>query len=85
MGAGTQVELGEKALTVLTAALALPLADRERLVSRLIETLQESSEPEFTDEQLDVVGRRREEMASGKVAGIPLDEALRMAKERRKP
>jgi putative addiction module component (TIGR02574 family) len=80
MGASTQVQLGEEASAILTAALALPLYDRERLVSRLIETLNESNEPELSDEQVNVLRRRSEEMRSGKVAGILADEAMQMAK-----
>ena len=54
--------------------LRLPAADRARLAERLIASLDEDSEVEAA--WLVEVRRRDEELQSGAVQGIPIEDAL---------
>lgn len=56
------------------SALQLPVEERLRLARRLVESIgEEPDESAAFEEGL----KRLEDLASGKVAGIPLDEFLR--------
>tara|TARA_B100000508_G_scaffold82665_1_gene64230 strand:- start:543 stop:764 length:222 start_codon:yes stop_codon:yes gene_type:complete len=60
--------------------LKLPLAERARLAERLIASLDEDAEIEAA--WIAEVQRRDEEMVSGAVQGIPLEDALRTVRSR---
>ena len=60
--------------------LKLPLAERARLAERLIASLDEDAEIEAA--WIAEVRRRDEEMVSGAVEGIPLEDALRTVRSR---
>ena len=60
--------------------LKLPLAERARLAERLIASLDEDAEIEAA--WIAEVRRRDEEMVSGAVAGIPLEDALSTVRSR---
>jgi putative addiction module component (TIGR02574 family) len=55
--------------------LKLPLAERARLAERLIASLDEDAEVEAA--WIAEVRKRDEELVSGAVEGIPLEDALR--------
>jgi putative addiction module component (TIGR02574 family) len=60
--------------------LKLPLAERARLAERLIASLDEDAEIEAA--WIAEVRRRDEEMVSGAVEGIPLEDALSTVRSR---
>ncbi len=60
--------------------LKLPLAERARLAERLIASLDEDAEIEAA--WIAEVQRRDEEMVSGAVEGIPLEDALSTVRSR---
>jgi putative addiction module component (TIGR02574 family) len=62
-----------------TEAMRLRPAQRAKLVSALIQTLDRYEEEPITMEQLD---RRSEELRSGRVKGVPAEEMLASARRR---
>jgi putative addiction module component (TIGR02574 family) len=60
--------------------MKLPIADRARLAERLIASLDEDAEVEAT--WIAEVRRRDDELRSGAVAGIPLEDALMTIRSR---
>jgi len=60
--------------------MGLPLEERARLARRLVASLDEDSEHETV--WLAEVRRRDEELASGAVEAVPLEEALRSIRAR---
>ncbi|MEX2375527.1 MAG: addiction module protein [Dehalococcoidia bacterium] len=60
--------------------LKLPLAERARLAERLIASLDEEGEIEAA--WIAEVQRRDEEMVTGAVEGIPLEDALSTVRSR---
>lgn len=60
-------------------ALRLRPAQRAKLVSALIQTLDKHEEKPITVEELD---RRAEELSSGRVKGVPAEEMLASARRR---
>ena len=60
--------------------LKLPMADRARLAERLIASLDEDAEVEAA--WLAEVLRRDEELQSGAVQGIPVEDALKSIRAR---
>lgn len=60
--------------------LKLPLAERARLAERLIASLDEDAEIEAA--WIAEVQRRDEELVSGAVEGIPLEDALSTVRSR---
>ena len=69
-------------LDQLTAdAMKLPLRDRVQLAQRLVETLDDEVEPNTEALWFAGAERRLEELRSGKVQGIPAEEAFRTARE----
>jgi len=59
------------------SALLLPIEDRLRVARLLVESVSDS---EVEQASIDEGVRRLEEMVTGKVVGIPLDEFLRQLK-----
>jgi putative addiction module component (TIGR02574 family) len=60
--------------------MKLPIADRARLAERLIASLDEDAEVEAT--WIAEVRRRDDELRSGAVEGIPLEDALMTIRSR---
>lgn len=65
------------------AALALDLTDRARLASDLLSSLDDLSEGEIEQLWLEEAARRHDEVVSGAVETVPLDEALARARAAR--
>ncbi len=57
--------------------LGLPASSRALLAEQLLASLDEAQTPEVSRKWLDLAKRRAEEMASGKVQGIPAEEVFR--------
>ena len=64
--------------------LGLPAKSRARLAEQLISSLEEDEVPDVDDVAIETAERRAEELAEGKVQGIPSDEVMRRARERLK-
>lgn len=60
---------------LIAEACSLPLEQRAQVVERLLQSLS-ASNPEIDRAWLDLARRRQEEMASGKVSGIPGEEVF---------
>ena len=60
----------------------LPRESREELVAFLLETLEDGFHPSVEKEWLEELDRREEEMASGKVVGVPFEEMMRKLEEK---
>ncbi len=69
MASGDPTELIEQ-------AMALPPAARLALADRLIDSVEESSDPEWKTAWAAELARRIEEYETGKVKAIPASEAL---------
>ena len=54
----------------------LPRESREELVAFLLETLEDGFHPSVEKEWLEELDRREEEMASGKVVGVPWEQVI---------
>lgn len=61
---------------VSTAALALPSEARAELAERLAASLTQPADPALKRRQLAEVRRRREEVLSGRVGGVPSGQVL---------
>lgn len=71
--------MAQSADELIAAALALPAAERERV----IDVLSQSLDDEDIDEELAaVLTRRAEELESGAVKGIPIEEVKARAEKR---
>ncbi len=64
-------------------ALSLDPASRASLAHELIASLDELSEAEVEQQWLEEAERRREEIVSGKVQGVPASEVFRKARAAR--
>jgi putative addiction module component (TIGR02574 family) len=62
-----------------TRAMRLRPAQRAKLVSALIETLEPEEDEPLTLEELD---RRSEDLRSGRVQGVPAEEMIESARRR---
>jgi len=63
-------------------AKQLSREDRERLATDLLTGLEREPLSEIDQAWLDVAERRYEELVSGRVKGIPADEAMREIREK---
>jgi putative addiction module component (TIGR02574 family) len=66
--------------SLLTSALDLPDAERLELVEALITSLQPPDEPALDDSRHEVIARRSEDIAAGRVTLVPWDEVRRSAR-----
>lgn len=62
---------------LLKQALTLPVAERAELAGSLIESLDEAENESVEDAWNAEILRRMEDLDSGRVAPVPLDEARR--------
>ena len=62
--------------------LGLPGKSRARLAEQLLASLEEDEAPDVDDVAIETAKRRAEELAEGKVRGIPADEVMRRARGR---
>lgn len=61
----------------------LTVRERARLAERILEGLAGADADEAVEKAwIAEAGRRQDEMASGRIEGVPVDEALRKARER---
>lgn len=66
---------------LITEACSLPLEQRAQVLERLLQSLSASNQ-EVDQAWLDLARHRREELASGKVSGIPGDEVFKRISRR---
>lgn len=66
---------------LITEACSLPLEQRAHVVERLLQSLS-ASNPEIDQAWLGLARRRQEELASGKVPGIPGEEVFKRISRR---
>jgi putative addiction module component (TIGR02574 family) len=64
--------------------LGLPAKSRARLAEQLIASLEEDEVPDVDDVAIETAKRCAEELAEGKVQGIPAEEVMRRARGRLK-
>ncbi len=74
--------MSQTAQEVLNGALELPSHVRGRIAARLIESLDGPADPDATDAWNEETERRLQELDSGQVHTIPLDEAWKMIRGR---
>ncbi|NLC56902.1 MAG: addiction module protein [Armatimonadetes bacterium] len=67
--------------SVLADVMSLPDDAKEDLLERLLADLTARIDPEVKRAQLEVVKRRRDELRSGAVQGIPGEQVLAEARE----
>ena len=67
---------------VLSAALALPEAERLELAEALLVSLQPTDRPPFDESWREVIRRRSAELRSGAVKAVPWEEVKRQAREK---
>ena len=60
--------------------LGLPAKSRARLAEQLIASLEEDEVRDVDDAAIETAKRRAEELAKGKVRGIPAEEVMRRAR-----
>ena len=68
----------DEAKRLLEEALKLPADERARLVSSLIESLEESDEAAVEQAWIDEVQKRNTELETGRVRGLTWAEARRV-------
>jgi putative addiction module component (TIGR02574 family) len=68
----------DEAKTLLEEALRLPIQQRARLVSSLINGLEESDEADAEQAWIDEVHKRARELETGQVRGLTWAEARRI-------
>ena len=68
----------DEAKKVLEEALKLPVGQRARLVSSLIDSLEESDEADVERAWIDEVHKRARELETGQVQGLTWAEARRI-------
>jgi putative addiction module component (TIGR02574 family) len=61
---------------ITAEAMTLPLNARAELADRLVVSLGDEMDPELEQLWVNEANRRFEELVSGHVTGVPLDEAL---------
>lgn len=66
-------------------AMKLPLKERVQLAQRLVSTIDEEVETDVEALWFAEAERRLEELRSGKVQGIPVEDVFRNAREALKP
>jgi putative addiction module component (TIGR02574 family) len=69
--------MGDEAAEILKKALHLPPAERAELAGSLIESLDESRDESVQGAWDAEVVRRMEDLDTGRVKAIPLEEALK--------
>ncbi|MCR4316143.1 MAG: addiction module protein [Planctomycetes bacterium] len=62
-------------------AVSLPVEERLRLIDTLLETVRPKN-PKIDEKWIQVALRRRDELRSGKVKGIPGEEAMEKIRKR---
>ncbi len=70
--------------TLAKEALRLPLEDRAHLAGELLLSLETATDQEVEGMRIKEASRRDREMACGATRGVPADEALDRAYQRRK-
>jgi putative addiction module component (TIGR02574 family) len=68
--------------SVFDAELALPREDREALVTKLIESLENDEESEVSSAWKEEIRRRIEGYRRGEIKGIPAEEVMRSVRRR---
>ncbi len=71
------VTMSQKAAELLQKALALPVAERAELAGSLIESLDEVGDESVKTAWEEEIARRMEDIDSGKVKPVSLEEARR--------
>jgi putative addiction module component (TIGR02574 family) len=74
--------MSEIAEQLMPTLLSLPYEDRELIIHRLYESLQEAPDVEKDPAFIADLNRRIEEIKSGKVQGIPAEEVFRRLREK---
>jgi putative addiction module component (TIGR02574 family) len=69
--------MADKATELLKRALTLPVAERAELAGSLIESLDEAADESVKAAWNEEIARRMEDLDSGKVKPISLEEARR--------
>jgi putative addiction module component (TIGR02574 family) len=69
--------MSEDAIEILKKALTLPVSERAELASTLIESLDEAEDPSVETAWNAEIIRRMEDLDSGKVKPVSLEEARR--------
>jgi putative addiction module component (TIGR02574 family) len=72
--------MNQEAAELLKRALALPAEERADLASTLMDTLDASFDENVEAAWQEEIGRRMEELRSGKVSTIPWDEVREKAR-----
>jgi len=70
--------VSDEAKKLLEEALKLPIRQRGRLVSSLIDSLEESDEADVEQAWIDEVHRRAQELETGQLRGLTWAEARRV-------
>lgn len=76
--------MSDDSKTILEAALALPPDDRIEIAERLMFSLDEVHQREIEEAWNSEIQRRMDEVDRGEVAMIPVDEAMRRIRERKR-
>lgn len=66
---------------IVADAMKLPVRDRVRLAQQLISSLDEQTDADVEELWFAEAERRLEELRSGKVQGVPADEAFAKARD----
>ena len=69
--------MGDEAIELLKKALTLPVAERAELAGSLIESLDEAGHESVIAAWDEEIARRMEDLDSGKVKPVSLEEARR--------
>ena len=69
--------MGDEATELLRKALTLPVAERAELAGSLIESLDDSDDESVKAAWDDEIARRMEDLDSGRVQPVSLEEARR--------
>lgn len=70
--------MADEAKKLLEEAMRLPVRQRARLLSSLIDSLEESDEVDVEQAWIDEVHRRAQELETGQVQGLSWAEARRV-------
>jgi putative addiction module component (TIGR02574 family) len=62
------------------AVLELPPKSRARFAEKIIESIDDYADPEIEKAWTQEIGRRVEEIKSGKARGVPVEEAMKKAR-----
>ena len=72
----------ESAEKLIPSLAALPAEDRAELAAFLIQSLDEETDPDWDAAWTTELERRWKEIESGRVVGIPAEEAFRKPREK---